>query len=182
MSALAFYFLFLLHRDFFLCLYINQCSFHTQLVWYFTSDPQCICESKHVLCTWHKVLSAANIFVHAYMCACDHVHLCTPVYLAWCVKHCKPISPKQDSIYKTRSKCFLERSQWNGPGAKRRPPFAVKQEELVYQPRLTPDSFIVQSIPRWLDYRGQESGRIRDIQKRKTERIKEINRETERWE
>lgn len=64
---------------------------------------------------------------------------------------------------------------------KRRPPLAVKQEELVYQARLTSDSFIVQSIPRWLDYSGQErrdeKGRIRDKHKRNTERIKEISRE-----
>lgn len=59
---------------------------------------------------------------------------------------------------------------------------AVKQEELVYQARLTPDSFIVQSIPRWLDYSRQERGvdrrtGIRDKQKRKSERIEEISSE-----
>lgn len=70
-------------------------------------------------------------------------------------------------------------------GAKRSPPLAVKQEELVYQARLIPDSFIVQSIPRWLDYsgkeKGEERGRVRDKQKRKMETIKEINRQEEKW-
>lgn len=31
-------------------------------------------------------------------------------------------------------------------------PLAPKQEELVYQARLTPDSFIVEVVASWLDY------------------------------
>lgn len=41
------------------------------------------------------------------------------------------------------------------------PLLVVKQEALVYQKRLTHDSFIVQFIPRWLDYctqRGERRG------------------------
>ena len=48
---------------------------------------------------------------------------------------------------------------------------AVKQEDLVYWASLIHDSFIVQSIPRWLDYReqerGEERGRARYKQKKK---------------
>lgn len=45
---------------------------------------------------------------------------------------------------------------------------AVKQEELVYQERLTCDSFIVQSIPGWLDYREHErrAGETEQTQRR----------------
>lgn len=32
------------------------------------------------------------------------------------------------------------------------PPLAPKQEGMVYQARLTPDSFIIPGVPRWLDY------------------------------
>lgn len=31
-------------------------------------------------------------------------------------------------------------------------PLAPKQQELVYQARSTPDSFIVEVVPSWLDY------------------------------
>lgn len=91
---------------------------HIQLI-----HSVCVC-----LCTWHKVLSAANASLRAYVRACDHVCTCTPVCLAWRVEHCKPISPKQD-LYKTPSKHFLEAIQWNGRG--RCLSLAVKQEELV---------------------------------------------------
>lgn len=98
---------------------INQCSFHTQLMCYFTSDPQCI--FKHMLARMCCVLGIKywllQTSVHAYVCACDHVCLCTPVYLAWRVKHCKPISPKHDIQNAIQTLPGAQPMKWTGSKA-----------------------------------------------------------------
>lgn len=113
------------------------------------------------------------------VCACHHVFMCTAALLVWCVEHCKPISQSRIWYTKTPSKHFLEFIQWNGLGAWKLSSLAVKQEELVYQERLTCDSFIVQSIPGWLDYREHER---RAGETEQTQRRENIRGWREMWE
>lgn len=124
----------------------------------FTQRIMCVCHTERIkgsmcLCTWQKVLSAnASVTAFIYLFLLVHVISARP-----CSWHgvSTAVSPFprvgfdiQNAIQTLPGDYPMK---WTGSKAPA-PPLAPKQEGMVYQARLTPDSFIIPDVPRWLDY------------------------------